>query len=157
MLETNPRLRNSDNPLNIDKMRKLKGAESPRCKYLCYKIRHNGKYIWTLGHRLVAMAFKPCENMENLEVNHIDFNKHNNRPENLEWITRTDNVNYSCDAFHHKKAIRIKITDTITGITQEYRSVNYFLSKILKSKDNSIYKYINKNILFKNKYLINTL
>lgn len=155
MLETNPRLRNSDKPLNINKIRKLKGAESPRCTYLCYKIRHNGKYIWTLGHRLVAMAFKPCENMENLQVNHIDFNKHNNRPENLEWVTPLENINYSQNANRYKKSMKIRIYDVLTDTITEYRSINYFIDKILNLKSTfSIMKCIKTNKLFKDRYKV---
>lgn len=44
-------------------------------------------------HRLVAKAFIP--NYDNLpEVNHKDEDKSNNCVENLEWISRIDNINY---------------------------------------------------------------
>ena len=42
-------------------------------------------------HRLVMMAFNPVENMNELEVNHIDGNKKNNKIENLEWCTASEN------------------------------------------------------------------
>lgn len=45
-------------------------------------------------HRLVALAFIP--NPNNLpEVNHKDYNRQNPNVDNLEWITRKDNVVYS--------------------------------------------------------------
>ena len=45
-------------------------------------------------HRLELETFKPVDNMENLDVNHIDENKENNNLFNLEWLTHKDNVNY---------------------------------------------------------------
>ena len=46
-------------------------------------------------HRLVLMAFKPVENMDNLEVNHIDGDKKNNRLDNLEWCTSSENQQHA--------------------------------------------------------------
>ena len=53
----------------------------------------NGKPLNYPIHRLVLMAFNPVENMQNLQVNHIDHNRINNRLNNLEWTTAKENCN----------------------------------------------------------------
>lgn len=54
---------------------------------LCVKGKRKGFAL----HRLVAKHFIP--NPLNLpEVNHLDFNKENNRIDNLEWCTSKDNT-----------------------------------------------------------------
>ena len=45
-------------------------------------------------HRLVALAFVPGRK-RGLEVNHINKDRKDNRPCNLEWVTHTENVRYS--------------------------------------------------------------
>ena len=48
-------------------------------------------------HRLVLENFKPVENMENLQVNHIDGDKKNNNLTNLEWTTSEENIRHAID------------------------------------------------------------
>ena len=58
--------------------------------YALFRFTKNNKRKNILGHRLVALAFLP--NPENKpQVNHIDGNKANNRLENLEWCTDSEN------------------------------------------------------------------
>lgn len=58
--------------------------------YLFVSAHENGRRKNLLIHRLVAQAFIP--NPENKpEINHIDGNPHNNRVDNLEWVTSSEN------------------------------------------------------------------
>lgn len=51
----------------------------------------NGTTKAEMIHRIVATAFIP--NIGNKpQVNHIDGNKQNNRVDNLEWVTRSENM-----------------------------------------------------------------
>jgi hypothetical protein len=76
---------------NVKTDRGLIKPYSDRDGYLRFGV--NGK---TFGvHRLVAELFISDEDLS-LEVNHKDFDRSNNYVENLEWVTHTENVRYSC-------------------------------------------------------------
>ena len=58
--------------------------------YLTLKLDHKDYRV----HRLIAMHFIP--NPDNKpEINHKDGNKHNNLIENLEWVTREENLKHA--------------------------------------------------------------
>lgn len=62
-------------------------------------VKINGKRVTKKIHRLVAEAFLP--NKDNLpEVNHIDGDKRNNRVDNLEWCSSSQNVLHSIYVLH---------------------------------------------------------
>lgn len=58
--------------------------------YLSVGITIDGKVKVMKSHRVIAMAW--IENPQNkATVNHIDGNKKNNRADNLEWLTLSEN------------------------------------------------------------------
>ena len=60
--------------------------------YVMLKIKgkHKNHYI----HRLVANAFVKNNNPNAKEINHIDGDKSNNCPANLEWVTSSENTQH---------------------------------------------------------------
>lgn len=62
--------------------------------YLKVTLYKNSKPKQRKIHRLVLETFAPVENMERLNVNHLDENKKNNNLNNLNWVTPSQNVNW---------------------------------------------------------------
>lgn len=64
---------------------------STTTSYALYRLSKNDKSYYKKGHRLVAQAFLP--NPEGKpHINHIDGNRLNNRVDNLEWCTPSENI-----------------------------------------------------------------
>lgn len=61
--------------------------------YLNIRIKIDGRWITKLVHRLVAETFVPNPNKMS-EVNHKDSGRTNNEASNLEWVTRSYNIQY---------------------------------------------------------------
>lgn len=59
-------------------------------RYYCTNVMHLGKKKKVPVHRLVALAWHNNP-LNKPEVNHIDGNKLNNKPSNLEWATGEEN------------------------------------------------------------------
>jgi hypothetical protein len=67
-------------------------------KIIPVKINQNGyvliktAYGLESAHRLVMKTWRPTVAMDKLTVDHLDHNKRNNSVENLEWVTRAENM-----------------------------------------------------------------
>lgn len=84
-------------------------------------------------HRLVMMAFNPVKNMNELEVNHIDGNKKNNKLENLEWCTASENQ------IHAFK----------TGLNKPRKGEESHLSKLTEDDVKKVFELREKGLLQK--------
>jgi hypothetical protein len=110
-----------------------------RLGYMQVNASHNYERQHYLLHRLIAIAF--IENPQNKPfVNHINGVKHDNRIENLEWVTASENIQHShkmglsynsqkqrksaslVGRINGIKSCGIKVIDPSTGIT--YHSKN---------------------------------
>lgn len=76
------------------KGRILKLGNNTNTGYLSVGFSVNGHQKTRDVHRLVAETFLPKENGKDY-VDHINFNKHDNRVKNLRWVTQLENVSHS--------------------------------------------------------------
>jgi hypothetical protein len=73
-------------------------------------------------HRFVAKAFIP--NPENkAEVNHISCDKADNRVENLEWVTRTENIRHAFANGLYNPKRGATLTDEQVLEVREYKAL----------------------------------
>ena len=105
----------SEGEFYSDNSGKMKTRNKPGTEYqlINFSLLSGGKKTFRV-HRLVMMAFKPVDNMENLQVNHIDGNKTNNTLNNLEWCTASQNQRHAFD----------------TGLSKSRRGESSNLSKL---------------------------
>lgn len=95
-------------------------------------------------HRLLMIAFSPIENMENMQVNHIDGNKLNNNLSNLEWVTCEQNLkhvreNHLNNTFGQKGAVHpnSKITEQEAKLIIQLHEEGFTRKEILSRVPNA--------------------
>lgn len=72
--------------------------------YKYVELCNNGVRIGRLVSRLVAQAFlEPASDPRQNEVNHKNGIKADNRPDNLEWVTRGENIQHCYDVLGRKQ------------------------------------------------------
>ena len=60
--------------------------------YRFYVLYHNGKRRCYFRHRLLMITFRPIESTEGMSIDHINGIPGDDRLENLEWVTHSENV-----------------------------------------------------------------
>ena len=98
----------------------------------------NGKPNTHRVHRFVALAFIPNLNGKP-EVNHIDGNTENNTVENLEWVTRSENLRHAFNVLgvqrkSQMKHIRITGGDNMAFVLPH----QHYAAKLLQLKRGTI-------------------
>jgi hypothetical protein len=126
---------------------RLKKPEITHCGYmripLCNVVNGKAVQVKVMVHRLVATAFIPNTECKT-SVNHIDGIKSNNKVENLEWCTRSENTIHAyrtglIDIKKHSGINRynsIKVQSLLTGeimcLTTAHKSMKMSLLNFKK-------------------------
>ena len=98
------------------------------------KVFHNNRGYQQVGavsgssqlvHRLVADTWIPNPN-HHKELNHINGNKDDNRVENLEWVTRSENLRHAYRTGLNKNVTPVRIVET----GEVFESIHEFARRI---------------------------
>lgn len=92
----------------------------------------DGKPHTCLVHRLVATTFLGNLIDTKMTVNHKDGNRYNNRVENLEWLTRKENIQYGFDNMQYQnntKKVALIFSETEAIVFNSYSDASKYLGK----------------------------
>jgi len=121
--------------------------------YYSYTLNDDsGHHGGVFRHRLLMMTFKPCNNMDSLVINHINGIKGDDRLDNLEWITRQENLYHAKSFNSATKIAPIIVTNTQTGEVTEYTSAAEAARYFGMHKDGILYRCRHSNKMFDGYY-----
>ena len=105
--------------------------------YKRFRLTKNNKTISIGVHRLVALHFlffipEPNKTIMDYQVNHKDEDKHNNRVDNLEFLTCKKNNNYGTRNSRHSETMKGKVN----------RGNNPYSKKVICVETGAIYDCI---------------
>lgn len=119
--------------------------------YLLVNLSFKGKQTTFKIHRLVAEAY--IDNPEGKDtINHKDENKQNNCVNNLEWMTRRENLDYGTRIKRIQKKVYCielnKTYDSLTEAANEFNLTKGCLSACLRGKQKTFggyhWRYVNE-------------
>lgn len=124
--------------------------------YCILALYNNGVRKDIALHRLVAKYFVP--NPDNLpQVNHIDGNKHNNRADNLEWCTNSENQTHAYKtglqvphASHKRKILQYDLNGNFIKLWSSITEADFYyanrrgssIGSCLRNRTKTAYGYI---------------
>ena len=117
--------------------------------YIEYVLTDNkGKKKHIQGQRLVALTYHGKPKEDNYQVNHKNGNRADNRPDNLEWLSPSENIQHSFNELgkivHNAQHIAYVITDNKVMPRHEVNSLVKELNEHLK--DNKLKVVIGDNV-----------
>ena len=110
--------------------------------YLEVCLNYKGEKKYKLVHRLVALAFVPGWR-EELEVNHKNGVKNDNRAENLEWVTASENTRHGRDVLL-KQVHPVALLDKRGHLQRIYHSAH----ACDRAMAGDVHKHINQGYRF---------
>lgn len=106
-----------------------------------------GKSQGILTHRLVWLAFNG-EIPHGMEIDHIDQNRHNNRLDNLQLLTHSENVSKARYIGTYSRCLRpVRISIPGTDFYQDFASIAE-AARHLNAKPNHLGRAVNKGWLY---------
>ena len=147
---------NKGNLINLKTKKQLANTIDKSCGYITNKLSQNGKRLSIQRGRLIMMVFKPCAEMSikgELDVDHVDGNKLNNRLDNLEWVSHRENcirVKYKNNNYRKKNGY-YQVKDD--EFDPEIKHIRYF-KKISDITDNETDKNTIQKCLQYNRYSV---
>lgn len=117
--------------------------------YISYILYKNGIKKSYKGHRLTINAF--VNNINNKpQINHIDGNKLNNKLNNLEYNTQTENINHALvNGLIKGKKKRLKYNkQNARECLDKYRKIAVEKAKQINSKRINVYDINSKRLLY---------
>ena len=121
--------------------------------YMHVRRRENKKIYYCRVHTIIANCF--VENPNNYKyVNHIDSNKKNNHPSNLEWCTNSENIKHGWDSGNrtHKNNTHVIVYDlygnyvgtftSLRKLAEKLKVDRHIVARILKGERKNNYPYV---------------
>lgn len=133
--------------------------QNPSNGYYQFALNKNGNRKVVYTHIIVAQTFIDNPDIEKYKyVNHIDGNTANNRVDNLEWCTASDNNLHSYRELHRKISDEGASPKIVYIIDTKNKTMQYFSSITETSKNidlscTQINRYIHSNRKWKGRYI----
>lgn len=120
--------------------------------YCMVSLRKDGKSYSRSIHRIVMETFNPIEHANKYDVNHKDWDKTNNRLDNLEWVTHSENLLHGSGPTE-LKVLEAMICNSIKAALHKWYDLlltakctkEAFNEKIVMQAVEEAAKYFNKN------------
>lgn len=133
--------------------------QNPSNGYYQFALNKNGNRKVVYTHIIVAQTFIDNPDIEKYKyVNHIDGNTANNRVDNLEWCTASENNLHSYRELHRKISDEGASPKIVYIIDTKNKTMQYFSSITETSKNidlscTQINRYIHSNRKWKGRYI----